>query len=184
MGESTTASQLAGKLVAFAGDVPNLTRRAVGEAALEFKTGVLNEARSVAGSDMRLSNFGRRGVKLGAGYDVKGYENAVALLRARPQGPWKVLEYGAGPHLIGAGKAGSTETVRSKGRAYRRAGKKYLKGRRYAHPVRGPIAHPGSKSFKVWSRGITQRQPRAVQRIRLAFATGLYRRMGGPLSGR
>lgn len=183
MGESTTASQLAGKLVAFAGDVPNLNRRAVGEAALEFKTGVLNEARSVAGSDMRLSNFGRRGVKLGAGYDIKGNENAVALLRARPQGAWKVLEYGAGPHLIGLGKAGSTETTKSKGRAYRKAGKRYLKGKAYGHPVRGPVAHPGSKSFKVWSRGIEQRQPRAVQRIRMAFATGLYRRFGGPLAG-
>jgi hypothetical protein len=184
MGESSSASQLAGKLVGLATDIPKLNRQAVGEAALEFKTGVLAEAANVAGSDMRLSNFGRRGVKLGAGYDIKGYDNPVALLRARPQGAWKVLEYGAGPHLIGVGKAGSTETTRSKARAYRRAGKRYLKAKGYPHPVRGPIAHPGSKSFKVWSRGITTRQPRARQRIRMAFATGVYRRFGGPLSGR
>ncbi|NBW09907.1 MAG: hypothetical protein EBR82_17965 [Caulobacteraceae bacterium] len=184
MGESNNAKQLANKLAGFASDVPKLNRQAVAEAAGEFKEGVLREAATVAGGDLRLSNFGRRGVKLGAGYDVKGYDNAVALLRARPQGAWKVLEYGAGPHLIGLGKAGSTETTRSKGRAYRKANRRYLKGRRYGHPVRGPIAHPGSKSFKVWSRGITTRQPRAVQRIRMAFATGLYRRMAGPLSGR
>jgi hypothetical protein len=183
MGESTTSAQLAGKLVSFSVDMPKLNRQAVSDAALEFKTGVLTEAKSVVGGDLRMSNFGRRGVKLGAGYDVKGYDNAVALLRARPQGPWKILEYGAGPHLVGMGKAGSTETTRSKGRAYRRANKKFLKGRGYAHPVRGPVAHPGSKSFKVWSRGVTTRQPRAVQRIRMAFATGLYRRFGGPLAG-
>jgi hypothetical protein len=178
VGTSTSGAQLAGKLVAFAGDIPKINREAVSDAALIFKDGVLGEAKKVVGSDLKMSNFGKRGVRLGAGFDVKGGVNAVALLKARPMGPWKVVEYGAGPHLIGLGKAGRTESVKSKGRAYRKAKAKYLYGQGYAHPVRGPIAHPGSKAFKVWSRGITTRQPRAVQRIRLAYASGAYRRFG------
>lgn len=178
MGTSTSTEQLVGKLVGFATDIPKINREAVSDAALIFKDGVLSEAKQVVGGDLRMSNFGKRGVRLGAGFDVKGGVNAVALLKARPQGPWKILEYGAGPHLVGLGKAGRTESVRSKGRAYRKAKAKYLYGQGYAHPVRGPVAHPGSKAFKVWSRGVTTRQPRAVQRIRLAYASGAMRRFG------
>lgn len=185
MGTSTSSAQLAAKLAKFAGDMPNLNRRATGFAALKMKEAVLKEGRRDTG-DLRLSRWGKRGLRINAGYDVRGTSNATALLRARPQGPWKVLEYGtqtAGGYLIGLGRTGLSRSDSgrarvNRNRAYRRANQKFLKGQGYAHPVRAPIVHPGVKPKNTWSRGVRRGQPDAVKVFRTAYVRELGSQFG------
>lgn len=179
MGTSTSSAQLARKLAKFAGDMPNLNKRTTGFAALKMKEAVLKEGRRDTG-DLRLSRWGKRGLKINAGYDVQGTTNATALLRARPQGPWKVLEYGtqtSGGYLIGVGRSNSNSAA-SRRRGYRRANQKYLKGQGYAHPVRAPIVHPGVKPRNTWTRGVRQGQPEAVKVFRTSYVRALGSQFG------
>lgn len=90
-------------------------------------------ASDVAGGDMRLSHWGRKGVKLGMGYDLEAGGRQV-VVKLRPPGVWVAEEKGAAPHLIGRGRG---RRARSGGRV------RYLHGGSYAHPVRAPVAHPG-----------------------------------------
>lgn len=76
-------------------------RNATRNAALAFKGAALAEARKDSGGDLRLSRFGKNGVKLNVGFDLDGSPGEQrATIRPRPMGPWKVLEYGAKPHPI------------------------------------------------------------------------------------
>jgi hypothetical protein len=180
MGTSKSSAELSRKLVGFASQLPQTNRQSISDAALTFKDAVLAEGKRDVGGDLRLSRWGKRGLKLGAGFDVRGTTNATALLRARPQGPWKVLEVGtqsAGGYLIGAGRSRSN-TAKSRARGYRTGSQKFLKGREYAHPVRGPIVHPGVKPKGTWTRGVLRGQPKAVNIIRGRYVRALGKQFG------
>lgn len=58
--------------------------------------------------------LGARGGKLGAGFDVKGYERATAIVKTR--GPAQILYFGAPPHFIGARLLGTRVGLRRKSR--------------------------------------------------------------------
>ena len=100
MGTSRDGAALAAKLTVAATAIANANRNATAAAAQEYKESVLQTGRIATGGDLRLSKWGKKGVKLGAGYDVDVQQHAKATLTARPMGPWKVVEYGASSHPI------------------------------------------------------------------------------------
>ena len=192
MGESKSSAELAAKLTLAATALGQANRKAVGEAANTYKFGALQAAREDVGPDLRLSRWGAKrgrstqGLKLGAGYDVRGYDNAVALLRARPQGVWKVVEYGAKPHPIvpgvskrqtrfAASLANLTgETVNASTIVAGRKGKKRRMALKLPDGnIRFGVNHPGSRGKRTWSRGINKATPGALRTVRAVHARTL-----------
>ena len=192
MGESKSSAELAAKLTLAATALGRANRKAVGEAANTYKFGALQAAREDVGPDLRLSRWGAKrgrstqGLKLGAGYDVRGYDNAVALLRARPQGVWKVVEYGAKPHPIvpgvskrqtrfAASLANLTgETVNASTIVAGRKGKKRRMALKLPDGnIRFGVNHPGSRGKRTWSRGVNKATPGALRTFRAVHARTL-----------
>lgn len=180
MGTSRNATELARKLDLAGRAIVGENRDAVAAAAGVFKDSVLHQARVDSAGDLRLSKFGRSGVKLGAGYDVDGDVHATATLTPRPMGPWKVMEYGAKPHVIVAG------LTRRQGQALalfdflaggrgaidigevaatargNRNNKNSSRRRQRASTLKiGPnfrpyVHHPGTRGKLTWSRGVAR----------------------------
>lgn len=192
MGESKSSAELAAKLTLAATALGRANRKAVGEAANTYKFGALQTAREDVGPDLRLSRWGAKrgkstqGVKLGARYDVRGSTNAVALLKARPQGVWKVVEYGSKPHPIvpgvskrqtrfAASLANLTgETVNASTIVAGRKGKKRRMALKFPDGnIRFGANHPGSRAKKTWSRGIDRATPGALRTFRAVHARTL-----------
>ena len=167
--------------------------QAVGAACLVYKNTMMREVAKDIGPERRLTNFGSQtqrrqgGLRIGVGYDVKGRANAVGLVKGRPPGAWKVLEYGTQPHIIGMGKGATGRLItyaltggpnkRARGQL-RRQQRKFKplfantgpgsttgKGG-YSHPVNKPIAHPGTRGKRTFSRAATQGEPLAMQAYR------------------
>lgn len=146
MGTSHSGKELAGKITAAGYTIGRANRQAVSAAALVYKDRALMSAQAATG-DGRLSHWGWRSqgggyrtVKLGAGYDVKGYDHAVAKVAPRPQGPWKVMEYGAGAHTI------TPRRRRKNGRMVFTVGDKTVGARN--------VNHPGTAGKGIWSRAV------------------------------
>lgn len=143
MGESNSTEELAGKLTAAGASLIVLNKRAIGASAQVYKESTLSTARGATGSDLRLSRWGRQpgGLKLGVGYvvtDAAG--SASAVIAARPQGPWKVVEFGHGPAKFKRRPGG--------------------RGRRV--PRTPPIKQYRTKGKRAWAKGITAGTPGAV----------------------
>lgn len=108
MGVSRSPEELGRKLARAGYAIGAANRAAVSGAAFVYKRRLLENAERDAGPDRRLSRWRRRSgtrssgesPRLNAGYDLFGYENAVAVLRPRPYGIWALLEGGAAPHRI------------------------------------------------------------------------------------
>ena len=192
MGTSKSVAELVFKLDAAGVALEVANRKAVTEAVKTYKTGVLNTARQDVGNDLRLGRWGAKrgrstqGLKLGAGYDVRGSTNAVAILKARPQGVWKVVEYGAKPHPIvpgvskrqtrfAASLANLTgETVNASTIVAGRKGKKRRMALKLPDGnIRFGVNHPGSRGKRTWSRGINNATPVAISRFKAVHATTL-----------
>lgn len=145
MGTSRSGRELAGKITAAGYTIGRANRNATAAAAQVYKDRTLASAQAATG-DGRLSHWGwRQGggyrtVKLGVGYDVKGFDHAVARVAARPQGPWKVMEYGAGEHTI------TPRRRRKNGRMVFTTGGKTVGAR--------TVRHPGTQGKSIWSRAI------------------------------
>ena len=192
MGTSRSGADLAKKLTAVSKDLGRANRQAVSAAAMQYKDELLDAAerdldsrnpspkRSFSrwGKDNKGMAGSRKALQVGAGYDLRGYANAVAKLKARPQGPWKVLEYGAKPHNIIPG------TTRTRARNAEAFGALFgldndtatiaraargVRGR--VRPLRIPgspngyamyARSPGSKAKKTWSRSLAKRTPGAM----------------------
>lgn len=105
-------------------------------------------ARDVSGGDMVLSHMGRKGVRLGMRYDLAG-EGRTVIVKLGPAGPWMLTEKGGKPHTI------------PRATSRRRRKPRYLLGAGYAHPVRAPVEHPGTKGSQA-KRSIS----RTFERIR------------------
>src|SRR4051812_10988285 len=61
---------------------------------------VIRSETAAAAPGMRLRGVGRRGAKIGVGFDVVGTANPTALIRAR--GPYHLLERATKPHPVAA----------------------------------------------------------------------------------
>jgi hypothetical protein len=79
----------------------------------------------------------------------------------RARGPVIWLEKGTQPHLIGAGRTGGTVSTARRVRKV-----KYLKGANFGHPVRAPLAHPGAKPKKTWTKGSRRGLVKTTQHFR------------------
>ena len=205
MGTSKSGADLAKKLTAVSKDLGRANRQAVSAAAMQYKDELLDAAerdldsrnpspkRSFSrwGKDNKGMAGSRKALQVSAGYDLRGYANAVAKLKARPQGPWKVLEYGAKPHNIIPG------TTRTRARNAEAFGALFgldndtatiaraargVRGR--VRPLRIPgspngyamyARSPGSKAKKTWSRSLAKRTPGAMRVFKSSHQRSLLR---------
>lgn len=153
MGTSKDVNEFNGKMVAAGASLITLNRKAVTASALVFKESVLAQGRSATGGDLRLSRWGRQagGLKLGAGFTVTGDTNATALLKARPAGPWSVVEFG-----------------HTEAKFKRRPG-----GRGRRVPRTPPIKTYRTKGKYPWSKGIAAGKPGAVLAARRVQVDGI-----------
>jgi hypothetical protein len=197
MGTSRSAGELAFRLGKAGDAIVNGNRKAVGAAADVYKDSVLREARKDTGGDLRLSRWGRNGLALRAGYDVDGNAEATARLTARPQGPWKVLEYGARPHVIVAGltrrqgqalalfsfmaggagsfdlgELASTAAGNNNNRRSRRS-RARARALRIGTDLRPYANHPGAPPKRTWSNGIAPATPGAIAATRRTHAENI-----------
>lgn len=110
MGTSRNIGELGDKFQRYAFVFGNANRAAVQAATQVYKEKLLVSAASATGGDYRLSRWRSRlgavsqSPKLGAGYEIFGYENAKGVLRPRPYGIWALLEGGSNtgqPYVIG-----------------------------------------------------------------------------------
>lgn len=206
MGTSKSGAQLSKKLQGYAKDAGRANRQAVSAAAMQYKDELLDNAerdldsrnpspkRSFSrwGKDSKGMVGDRKALQVSAGYDLRGYTNAVAKLKARPQGPWKVLEYGAKPHAI---VPGATRGMRREAAfvsaftgadlgAAALSGRVAGLGRRTRRVLAIPGSptgfamyanSPGSKAKKTWSRSLAKRTPAALQVFRASHRRSLVR---------
>jgi hypothetical protein len=207
MGTSRSGADLSKKLQGYAKEAGKANRQAVSAAAMQYKDELLDAAerdldtrnpspkRSFSrwGKDSKGMAGSRKALQVGAGYDLRGYVNATAKLKARPQGPWKVLEYGAKDHNIIPG------LTRTKARNAEAFGALFgLENdtatlARAARGVRGrvrPLRIPGSptgyamfarvkgsKAKKTWSRSLSRRTPAATRAFSNSHRRSLVRAM-------
>lgn len=163
MGTSRTPRELSDKFRKAAAGLEGANRQAVVAAANVYKASVLLQAAKDVGADRRMSNWGRKGVKLGAGYTVReSGAKTTAVLTPRPAGVWSALSTGTAPHDIypGANRPGRR----------RRAGKKALAfGGRHA----AKVSHPGASGKQTWQRGVKIAEPRARRAFGVAHRRSL-----------
>lgn len=197
MGTSKSVPEFVAKFERLALNAGQANYDAVEAAARTYKDVMLIEVAKDTGGNMKLSAWGspaRRktgGLKLGVGYDIKGRENATAFIYGRPQGAWKVLEYGTQPHIIGLGKGATSRLIsyalgggpnkRARGQLNRQLrkqkalfantgpGSKSARGGGYSHPIARPIQHPGTSGKRTFTRGARRAEPRAIEVYNLAY---------------
>ena len=155
MGTSRDGAALAAKLTVAATAIANANRNATAAAAQEYKESVLQTGRIATGGDLRLSKWGKKGVKLGAGYDVDGQQHAKATLTARP----KKMRQGAQLMSLMTGTKVSAEGLAGS----RRGAKKRRVMAWGTGNVGAYVRHPGTKGKKAWSVGIAQGTPSAIR---------------------
>jgi hypothetical protein len=148
MGVSRSPQELAFKINTAAKQFQYANEDGVKKAAQAYKRSVLNEARRDVGADLRMRRWGRRGVKLGAGYSFNKNPQPRAVLTPRPAGVWSALSNGTRPHEI---------------RTRRRKGAKAL---RVGDGFAASVQHPGAKGKRTWQRGIAAARPTAMQAFR------------------
>jgi hypothetical protein len=197
---------LSKQIAGYSKEMGRANRQATSAAAMQYKDAVLDAAerdldtrnpspkRSFSrwGKDSKGKVGDRKALQVGAGYDLRGYVNAVAKLKARPQGPWKVLEYGAKPHPIvpGASRAMRKQAafvsaftgaeigagaLSGRVSSLGRSGRRYLKIPGSPTGFAAYAQSPGSKAKKTWSRSIAQRTPGAIRVFKSSQQRALIR---------
>jgi hypothetical protein len=168
----------------------DINPKAVGAACLVYKNTIHREVAKELGPERRMRNWGGErlrtagGLKVGARYDVKGRANAVGLVKGTPPGAWKAIEYGTQPHIIGLGKGATARLIgytftggpnkRARGQLRRQQrnqrplfanagrGSRSPRSGAYSHPVSKPIAHPGTKGSRTFTRATRVAEPNAM----------------------
>jgi hypothetical protein len=178
-------------------------RNATRDAAMAFKGAALDTARKDSGGDLRLSRWGKNGVKLNVGFDLEGSPGEQrATVQPRPMGPWKVLEYGAKPHPIipgltrrqqramalfgfmSGGRGGfdvSALAATARGNRNNRGGSRRRKRRsplRINGQLRAWANHPGTRGKRTWSRATVKGADDAVKNYRTNQAKALAKAFG------
>jgi hypothetical protein len=139
------------KMLGFAKAVKGADRAGVTAGAL-ILTNSIRAAIAAAAPGSRLHGVGRKGAKVGAGYNVVGSEHPTALIQAR--GPVHFLERPTGPHTI---------EPRSKPGSRRRGAKALtINGDVRARVINHPGSHKPKQPFK---KGVETGLPVARQAI-------------------
>lgn len=202
-----SASKVSRNLQRTGAELVRNNRKATSDAALAFKGAALKSARKDSGGDLRLSRFGKKGVKLNVGYELDGSPGVQrAVVTPRPMGPWKVLEYGAKKHPIipgltrrqqramvlfsamagGRGEFDIGELAgMARGTRNNRGGSRRRKRSMFLSAPIGKkgqgaawINHPGTKAKKTWSRGTAQGAKDATDGYRAAQVKALSKVFG------
>ena len=113
--------------------------------------------------------MGRKGVKLGSGYDVTD-GGAVLTIKLRPPGAWVITERKSAGHEIAPRRARRRAATGGRRPAVYAAG--------YGHPV-GSVSHPGGKG----RNGITRAFGRARAVIPRTIHAEQVRRLGAIYGG-
>jgi hypothetical protein len=163
MATSKSGAQLAAKFTAVAYAAGKANREATSAAALTYKESLIGAATTDTGGDLRLGHWGWNGKryrqpKIGAGYDVYGYENAKAVVRPRPYGLWAFLEGGAKPHVI-------VNRKRNKRKAMRFASGEFAT----------TANHPGARGRKTFTKGAKAGERPAMRIFKLTHQRALLR---------
>ena len=171
MGTSKSIGELAGKFESYAYVFGKANRNGVQASAQVYKERLLANAARDSGGDMRLSRWRRRfgasgdgtSPKLGAGYQLFGYDNAKAVLRPRPYGIWALLEGGAVPHRIAPFKY-----ARGRRRGEGNSALRFPNGTFAAY-----VNHPGSRGKETFSGAVPPATPGAKRVFAEAHRRGL-----------
>lgn len=139
MGTSTSAAEFAGKINRFAGEVAKLPRDTAYSNAKLGKATMQSAVQAMAPGG-RLRGVGRKGARVGAGYNVYGDGNVQISAR----GPVWLVDNATGGHEIAPKKR------RKKGA---------LKGAGYDHPYSGEVRHPGTAGKHAWAHARDQVLP-------------------------
>lgn len=158
MGYSTSFEQLANKFGTVKADLGKVTQGATVAAAQAAKEVFLTSAAAATGGDLRLSQVGRNGAKLGVNYKIIG-KGLDASARIRATGPWHLVEYRLGPHVITSKRAGGSRRSRARRFEEGAAGEGIGGGRhamlRTPYGPRPFVIHPGtSHPAKPWTRAV------------------------------
>lgn len=118
---------------------------------------VKDVARREGGSVRLWSRRRRRArtVRLRAVDNVRrtGPAQVTARVQGLPVGPWVWANTGTDAHLVGAG---ATKASRRTTAQRARRDVRILSGPRFAHPVRGPVVHPGARGRGAWRRVVAR----------------------------
>lgn len=139
MGTSSSAAEFAGKINRFAGEVSKLPRDTAYSNARIGKA-TLGAAVQTMAPGGRLSGVGRRGARVGVGYNV--YGDGVVQVSAR--GPVWLVENPTSAHDVAPKK---------------RRGKGALYGPGYDHPYRGTVHVSGTRGKHAWEHARDQVLP-------------------------
>lgn len=169
MGKSTSWLELSGKLDKAAANLQKSTPKTVRLAA-EMAQRELDAEIRKAVPDMDMSSLSkpRKGGKARSGKVgtkvVRAHKYATdgSALAVKAVGAVHWFESGTRPHLVGAGRVGRYKTTRSQ---YRKAAGKFMLASGATHPVRGPLAHPGTRARHTWSKGIRRAAPAAAEKF-------------------
>jgi len=169
MGTSTSVMEFAIKIDKFAKVQGRANRDATQAAAQVYKDRILANLAKDVGADLRMSRWGAKGqrssggIKLGVGYQVRGYEHATALIKAKPAGVWKVLEHGAAAHSVKPKK--------------RRGARTAMIGSGYAHPVSHEIMIPQTRGKRTFSIAAKTAERPAVEVFQVAHARSVRKQI-------
>jgi hypothetical protein len=141
---ASDVGQLVKKINQLAISVENAGLPAVKAAALEMKSYLLAGAAEYAGSDLAMRNVGKKGAKLSCGFDIRGGNKPLAVMKAR--GPWGLVTVGAKPHNIKPKKRNGLKAV----------------GMPDGN-VRNNVPHPGTKGKPVWLKAKEKGTPAVYQ---------------------
>lgn len=184
MGESNSVHEFSAKLAAAGAAIGAANTQGVRAGSQVAKTTLLAAAAADTGGDLRLSRWGKRGLRLNVGYDIRqqGRDRAMGVVRPRPAGPWSVLSYGSEAHPIIPGASRNLRRAagplavdmlgpvlpfqtavdihrsrrrRSRGRNARRRRVLHFGGKQFA----AWAPHPGSKGKNTWPRGVETARP-------------------------
>lgn len=164
---SRTPQELVAKLERSATAVQRAQRQGV-EAAAFAATTVVRASMAAKGvpSGTVLRGVGRRGARVSARYDVKGAENATALVSMR--GPAHLVENPTKPHVIAARRRPGVRTRRRGARAL-------------ALPdgFATQVQHPGTSGKRFWRDAMPEARRVAPEAYRLKQTTALRREFTG-----
>ncbi len=165
MGTSRSFGELERKLAAAARNLEQSTPRTVllaaeaakGQLDAEIKSRVPDLDMSGLSSAKTKSGKAKSG-KVGTRIARSGANGSTRSVRAVGAVHW--LEGGTRAHLVGMGRVNGSMSTRGR---YRKAQAKFMKAAGAAHPVRGPLWHPGMKAGHTWSKGVRKAKPKATQ---------------------
>lgn len=143
--------------------LPRSLGAATGEAALLTKGLILDKARPRTGGDLRLSGVGKNGARVGVSYDIKGFTNPTALVKAT--GPFHFIERDTRKHIVGRGRGGQR-------------GRKRLRLPDGSVRMGGWMAG-GSRGTAPWKQGVRLAKPRVMDTYKRAFRRELARTFTG-----